>query len=42
MSTSNELAGKVVVVTGSGRGIGKEIAIGAGKQGASSWHHARW
>ncbi|KRO91549.1 MAG: hypothetical protein ABS08_06240 [Actinobacteria bacterium BACL4 MAG-120507-bin0] len=35
MSTSNELAGKVVVVTGSGRGIGKEIAIGAGKQGAS-------
>jgi NAD(P)-dependent dehydrogenase (short-subunit alcohol dehydrogenase family) len=35
MRISNELAGKVVVVTGAGRGIGKEIAIGAGKQGAS-------
>jgi 3-oxoacyl-[acyl-carrier protein] reductase len=34
MESNQELAGKVVVVTGSGRGIGKQIAIGAGLRGA--------
>jgi NAD(P)-dependent dehydrogenase (short-subunit alcohol dehydrogenase family) len=35
MEKSKELAGKVVVITGAGRGIGKQIAIAAGLQGAS-------
>ena len=34
MESNQELAGKVVVVTGAGRGIGKQIAIGAGLRGA--------
>lgn len=34
MEANQELAGKVVVVTGAGRGIGKQIAIGAGLRGA--------
>ena len=35
MESNQDLAGKVVVVTGAGRGIGKQIAIGAGQRGAS-------
>jgi NAD(P)-dependent dehydrogenase (short-subunit alcohol dehydrogenase family) len=35
MEKTKELAGKVVVITGAGRGIGKQIAIAAGLQGAS-------
>jgi len=34
MTIAQDLAGKVVVVTGAGRGIGREIAIGAGQRGA--------
>jgi NAD(P)-dependent dehydrogenase (short-subunit alcohol dehydrogenase family) len=34
MTTAQDLAGKVVVVTGAGRGIGRQIAIGAGQRGA--------
>ncbi len=34
MEANQELAGKVVVITGAGRGIGKQIAIGAGLRGA--------
>jgi NAD(P)-dependent dehydrogenase (short-subunit alcohol dehydrogenase family) len=34
MSTEQDLAGKVVVITGSGRGIGKQLAIGAAARGA--------
>ena len=32
MTIAQDLAGKVVVVTGAGRGIGREIAIGAVKE----------
>jgi NAD(P)-dependent dehydrogenase (short-subunit alcohol dehydrogenase family) len=35
MEKTKELEGKVVVITGAGRGIGKQIAIAAGLQGAS-------
>jgi NAD(P)-dependent dehydrogenase (short-subunit alcohol dehydrogenase family) len=35
MESNQDLVGKVVVVTGAGRGIGKKIAIGAGQRGAS-------
>jgi NAD(P)-dependent dehydrogenase (short-subunit alcohol dehydrogenase family) len=35
MEKTKELAGKVVVITGAGRGIGKQIAIAAGLQGAA-------
>jgi NAD(P)-dependent dehydrogenase (short-subunit alcohol dehydrogenase family) len=34
MSVEQDLAGKVVVITGSGRGIGKEMAISAAAHGA--------
>jgi len=34
MSIEQDLAGKVVVITGSGRGIGKQMAIGAAARGA--------
>ena len=34
MTIAQDLAGKVVVVTGAGRGIGRQIAIGAGQRGA--------
>jgi len=34
MSVDQDLAGKVVVITGSGRGIGKQLAIGAAERGA--------
>jgi NAD(P)-dependent dehydrogenase (short-subunit alcohol dehydrogenase family) len=34
MTIAQDLAGKVVVVTGAGRGIGRQIAIGAGSRGA--------
>ena len=34
MTTAQDLAGKVVVVTGAGRGIGRQIAVGAGQRGA--------
>ena len=35
MSLENTLAGKVIIVTGAGRGIGREIALLAGAHGAS-------
>ncbi len=34
MSIEQDLKGKVVVITGSGRGIGKQLAIGAAERGA--------
>ena len=34
MSVEQSLAGKVVVITGSGRGIGKEMMISAAAHGA--------
>ena len=34
MAIAQDLAGKVVVVTGAGRGIGRQIAIGAAQRGA--------
>ena len=34
MTIVQDLAGKVVVVTGAGRGIGRQIAIGAAQRGA--------
>jgi len=34
MSIDQDLAGKVVVITGAGRGIGKQLAIGAAEHGA--------
>jgi 3-oxoacyl-[acyl-carrier protein] reductase len=35
MSTTHDLAGKVAIITGSSRGIGKGIAIHLGRRGAS-------
>jgi NAD(P)-dependent dehydrogenase (short-subunit alcohol dehydrogenase family) len=35
MSSENALAGKVIIVTGSGNGIGREIALAAGAAGAA-------